>query len=114
MIADLDYKQFRAVQAIAKERIFRNKVYWESNDLFNRISKPGLGDASALLRIFEKQLQEHNSKIDADISRIENLNYKTRNVLKSKYFHGINLLKVFKAVEENPNLDYWEIARQFL
>lgn len=114
MIQDLDYKKFKVMQAIAQERICRNKVYWNSEDLFKRIRKPGLDDANALLRVFEKQLQEHNSKLDADESRVRNLNYKASNVYKSKYFTGINRLKVFKAVEENPNMETWDIVKQFL
>lgn len=114
MIQDLDYKQFRVAQLIARERICRNKVHWNSEELFKRIQKPGLEDAAALLRVFEKQLKDHNSKLDADESRVQNLNYKAKNVYQSKYFHGINLPKVLKAVKDNPSLDHWEIAKQFL
>lgn len=111
---DLEYKYFSVVRAIALENIGRQKVYWNSDDLAKRINKPGLEDARALLRIFEKELKDHNSKLDADESRIRNLNYKSSNVYKSKYFNGINLNKVFKAVDENPQAEIWEIAKQFI
>lgn len=114
MIQDLEYKQFKVMQSIAIERVCRNKVYWDSSELFKRIRKPGLEDANALLRIFEKQIQENNSKLDGDEKRIRNLNYQSSSVYKSKYFKGINRSKVFKFVEENPNMDMWDMVRQFV
>ena len=114
MMQDIEYKQFKVIQAIAQERICRNKVYWNSEELFNRIRKPGLDDASVILRIFEKQLKEHNTKLDADESRVRNLNYKSKNVYKSKYFIGINIEKVFKAVRENPDAEIWGIVKEII
>lgn len=113
MIRDLEYKKFKVMQSIAIERVCGNKVYWDSSELFKRISKPGLEDAKALLRIFEKQLQEHNSKLDGDEKRIRNLNYKSSNVYKSKYFKDIDRSKVFRYVKEHPDMDMWDIVRWF-
>jgi hypothetical protein len=111
---ELEYKQFKVMQAIAIERICRNKVYWDSEDLFSRIKKSGLEDASVLLRVFIKLLNDHNSKLDADESRVRNLNYKSKNVYSSKYFHGINFRKVDEALKQNPDGDIWEIVRGFV
>lgn len=114
MTEEIEYKKFRVMRAIAIERICRNKVYWNSEDLFSRIKKPGLEDANALLRIFVKLLQEHNSKLDADESRVKNLNYNSKNVYSSKYLQGINIRKVAEAVKNNPNGEVWEIVRELI
>lgn len=113
-MGDLEYKQFEVIKAIALEKIARQKVYWNGSDLFDRINKKGLEDARALLRIFVQQLNDHNTNLNADESRIRNLNYMSKNVYKSKYFKGINISKVHKAVEENPEMSTWDLARQFI
>ncbi len=111
---DLEYKQFKVMQLIAIERVCRNKVYWDSSELFKRICKPDLEDANTLLRIFEKLIQENNSKLDGDEKRIRKLSYLSSRVYKSKYFKGINRSKVFKFVKNNPEMEIWDIAHEFI
>lgn len=108
-----EYKAFKVMQSIATARIGEQKVHWNSEDLFNKIRKPGLEDAAALLRAFEAQIKEHNARLDADITRIGNLDYMNRKAWESKYFHSISRVRVMKLVKEFPALESWEIARMY-
>lgn len=101
------------MQSIATARLSEQKVYWNSEDLYNKIRKPGLEDAAALLRAFEAQIKEHNARLEADLTRIGNLNYMNRKAWESKYFHGISSIRVTKLVAEYSALDVWEIAKLY-
>ena len=104
MIDDLEYKQFKVMQEIAKQKIRIKKVYWNNEELFRKINKPGLEDENALLRIFEKQLKEYNAKLDADEKKINRL--QPKKAYNTKYFKGINL--------EQPEMKISAIAKQFV
>ncbi|MCT4586653.1 MAG: hypothetical protein N4A71_02410 [Carboxylicivirga sp.] len=112
--SELDYKRFHVARYIAQSKIYNEKVYWNSDELFSRINKAGLSDAQALLRIFKKQIDEHNSKLDAMETRVKNLHYKNSNLYQSKHFKDIPIAKIDKAILENPDGDIWDIAKEFI
>ena len=67
---DLDYKIYNVCKSIACANIEKERVYWNSEELFKRIDKKGLEDARALLRIFEKEISDHNSKLKSKIEEL--------------------------------------------
>ncbi len=114
--ADLEYKRFRVAIAIAQEKIARQRVYWTSEELKSKLNTPGLEDAKLLLKIFEKEIKAHNAKLDAADTRVRNLNYKAKNVYKSKAFQGIrlDLKKIDEVIFANPEATIWDLVERIL
>ena len=111
---DLHYRKIQIAKSIAISQNNKQRVFWDSEELFKRIRKPGLEDATALLRIFEKEIKAHNAKLIAAESNILNLNYRKTEVQKSKYFRGIPFRDIELMIQAYPELSDWEIAKKFL
>jgi predicted nucleic acid-binding Zn-ribbon protein len=111
---DLDYKIYDVCKSIAKANIEKERVYWNSEELFNRINKKGLEDAKALLRIFEKEITDHNSKLKSASAKIENLSYRNTKIRNVTAFRNLNISKIKQAILDNPDKYTWEIAREFI
>ena len=110
---DLDYKIYNVCKSIACANIEKERVYWNSEELFKRIDKKGLEDARALLRIFEKEITDHNSKLKSARAKIENLNCRTTKISNVTAFRGFNLAKIKQAILDNPDKAAYEIAKEF-
>jgi len=111
---DLDYKIYNVCKSIAMEKIEKERVYWNSEDLFKRLEyKTGLEDARALLRVFEKEIAEHNSKLKSARPKIENLNYRTTKISNVTAFRSFNFNKIKQAILDNPDKPTYEIAEDF-
>lgn len=114
---ELQYRRFKVVRSIAGEQIAKKQVYFNTEELLKRLNNSGgLDDAKVLLRMFERELNVHNSKLSAKITRIDNLSYMDKNVYKSKALKGIkfDLYQIDRAIMDNPEADTWEIAKQLI
>lgn len=110
---ELDYRLYNVCKYIAQANIEKERVYWNSEELFKRINKKGLEDANALLRIFEREIADHNSKLKSAKAKIENLNCRTTKISNVSAFTGFNITKIKQAVIDNPDKPTYEIAEGF-
>ena len=110
---DLEYKIYNVCKSIAKANIEKERVYWNSEELFRRIDKKGLKDARTLLRVFEREIADHNTKLKSARAKIENLNYRTTKISKVTAFRSFNISKIKQAILDNPDKPTYEIAEQF-
>lgn len=103
---------FRVVISFTTRHYSERKVHYYKDELLRNTGGSGLEDANCLLRIAFKEIDEHNSKMNAKISLLEKMKY-TPKYLQSNLFSGISIpfKKIDKLIEENPDKDYYAIYR---
>lgn len=69
-------------------------------------------------KFFTEKIDEHNSKIRTALSKIEKIRiryeYEYIKIVKSSFFKDIDFQKIQKLVSENPNKDWYKIAKEEL
>ena len=78
--------------------------------------KKDLEEVRVLTNILEKLINERNSKIQANITKIDNMRCDEGDKwLESKLLKGINIpfKKIREKITEYPDMDYYDIYRNY-
>lgn len=118
--SDINVMIFRVLKSIASDRLYAKKCFVMTNHETSILIQKGLHDEAALARILIDRINAHNSRVDAQLTRLENLNPRHTDdiprVFKNKLIKPL-LLKhksgIKKLITENPTLDYYDIAQLY-
>ena len=70
-----EYKKFQIVKSYVKNKIGKKRSHLWKSDLDQAVENLDI-TGKVLAELLEKHIKEHNSKIDATCTRIDNLKYK--------------------------------------
>lgn len=104
-----DEAKFFIIRAYAKEVIYKRKIFVRKED-FQQFNK--LGDTGRVLTdLLIKEADNHNSKLDAIIKKIQNLKFKEGQYIKSNLLKnlGINFRTIDLKIENYPEKDWYDI-----
>ena len=103
---------FQAVKCWTDNTLSNQKCHLDQEEFFRRCDHPDLADARGLYRMILKEVESHNSKIQAKRTLLHNLRYKPK-YLSSSIFSGmkIPLKDLEKLIVENEDKSPYECFR---
>jgi ribonuclease HI len=109
-----DEKIFNVVKTALKEAAHSSISSFNADYISTHLNHKGLEDAQVLLRMIKREVEAHNAKVRAFITRIENTPYSQnwRNSFIGK--NEIIVKKAIKSVAEAAEKDYYEIYHHHL
>lgn len=119
MAEDINYRKWIIAKSIVYKNINKKYAYVKRiyDDFYREVeNKRELSDVLVLLRMAKKEIDNHNSKISADRTRLDNLRYKGKDDFDSKLFkkyQNVSISKIEKAIKENSDLEDYEIFSKF-
>ena len=109
------HKIFQAVKYWADNALSNQKAYLYEEDFYRRCSHPDLSDARCLYRMIVKEVEAHNSKIQAKRTLLDNMRYKPK-YLGSSIFSGLKVpvKEIEKFISENPDKSSYDCYREIV
>jgi hypothetical protein len=108
------------IYSIAKyivETVMENKiVYHNFDELERKLAKAKLDDCEALMRIMKREIDNHNTELRASITRLKKVSYSNNwvdNIFFKRYKNTFSVPKISKCIEENPDMDYFDIYHKY-
>lgn len=110
-----EYKKFQIVKSYVKNKIGKKRAHLWKRDL-DQAAKNLDNTGQVLAQLFEKHIKEHNSKIDATCTRIDNLKYKNHKTYQSSLItgNGVPFSLIDKLLKESPEKDWYDIYLQLV
>jgi hypothetical protein len=107
-------KLFFIAKCMASDIYERRRVHINLDDLKSKLRRAELKDELVLLKFMDKSINDHNSKVSADLTRLNNLSFKS-NWMESQLFNSLKIpyRNISEAVNIYPTMDYYDIYRQF-
>lgn len=110
------HKVIEIAKYLATHQIGKGLIHF-SDTAFDKV-KSQSQELFYATKFFEDKIQEHNSKIRTSLKKIENIRiryeYQYIKIVKSVLLKDIDFQKLQKIVSENPNKDWYEIAKEEL
>ena len=108
-MTDLE-KKWHIVKYYVKNHIGKKTVHIYKRDLDRAVRKLGQ-TGKVLVDLLKKEIKEHNSKIYAAQTRIENLKYKGYKTYRSALIKGNNVPfeRIDAMIKENPEADWYDL-----
>lgn len=109
----IECRVFQLYKDLANSEV--NKAWLSIDRSFEKKleSMPELHDAKVLYRLFLREIDEHNAKIQAKMKAISNLKYQGGKSYKSKLFNGVfhslSIAQIRQVVENNPDKTNYEM-----
>lgn len=110
-----DYKQFKVTKEVMLKNLYDQRCPVDEKRyscLSRALSRDGLNDASVLWRMITNEVASFNAKIEAKITKTNNLNYSER-WRESSLLNGSDLPhhKIAESVAKYPDKDWVDIYR---
>ncbi|MFT7283312.1 hypothetical protein [Nonlabens sp.] len=111
----LEYKKFQIVKAYCKNYIGKKTAHLWERDLDKAVEHLGQ-TGMVLANLLKKEIKEHNSKIYATGTRIDNLKYKNHKSYQSSLIKGNNIpyKKIDALLKDNPDKDWYDLYIQLI
>jgi len=109
-----DELTFRVIRLLVSDRLEKRIAYFDDKNNFERLADPDLEDARCLVRMIKKEVEAHNATIKSKQTLVKNFRYASK-WRESKLFEGMasQIKKIEKLIEENPDVDYYQIYMKF-
>ena len=113
-MTDLE-KKWYIVKYYVKDHIGKKTVYIYERDLDKAVRKLGQ-TGTVLVDLLKKEIKEHNSKIRAAQTRIENLEYKNHKTYQSALIKGndVPFRTIDAMIKENPEADWYDLYKRLV
>ena len=110
-----ELKKFLIVKSFVKDKISKKRSYLCKIDLDHAVKNLDT-TGKVLAELLEKHIKEHNSKINATYTRIDNLKYKNHKTYQSSLIkgHDVPFSLIDKLLKENPEKDWYDIYLQLI
>jgi len=107
---NIEEKKFLIVKSYVKNKIQKKRAQLWKKDL-QRTAENLDNTGKVLAQLFEKHVKEHNSKIDATCTRIDNLRYKDHKSYKSSLITGnsVPFGLIDELLKKEPEKDWYDI-----
>lgn len=110
-----EYAKFHIVKSYVNRKLSEKRAHICERDLRKSIHNVGL-NAKVLADLLVKEINEHNSKIDATRTRLDKLKYTNHKVYQSKLIvgHNVPYRKIDQLITENPDSDWYDLYRMLV
>ncbi len=108
---ELEYRVFDVVQSVSLSNLSRQKQYVSFSSIEKDVMKTLNRKAVMLFELLKREIDEHNSTIEAKITRVQNMKWSS-NWQKSELIDTSNLSMIVKLLKDNPNIDRHDAIKQ--
>lgn len=108
----LEEKKFHIIKSYIDNKLSKQRAYLSKQDLYRGIADVGL-KAKVLADLIIREVDEHNSTLEAKRTRLQNLKYKSHKTYQSKLIvgHNVPFRTIDQLIKDNPKMDWYDVYK---